>query len=68
MKGYRTLLLALVTATIGIVEVYDFARIIPERHQGWALLVFAILIAWLRILTTTPVFESPEQGSGEAGP
>ncbi len=56
LRGWRTILFSLLVATVGVLEATDWANIIPDGPQkGWALLGISIAIAWLRIITTTPV-------------
>ena len=59
LKGKRTLLFSLIVATVGVLEVTDWAEIVPDGPaKGWVLLAISSGIAWLRVLTTTPVLES----------
>ena len=55
MKGWRTLGFSALLATVGVLEVTDFAPLISDRYEGWALLAIALATAWLRAITTTPV-------------
>ena len=56
LKGWRTVLFALLLATIGVLEATDWASIVPDGPaKGWILLAIALAIAWLRVITTTPV-------------
>ena len=59
MNGYRTIVWALVLTTIGVMETFDGLTLIPERYAGLALLIVALVTAWLRVITTTPVFSAP---------
>ena len=59
LKGWRTLLFSLLVATVGVLEVTDWASIVPDGPaKGWILLGISIAIAWLRVITTTPVGKS----------
>ena len=59
LKGWRTLLFSLLLATLGVVEATDWASLIPDGpNKGWILLGIAIIVAWLRVITTTPVGKS----------
>ena len=56
LKGWRTVLFALLVATIGVLEAADWASIVPDGPaKGWILLAIALAIAWLRVITTTPI-------------
>ena len=59
LKGWRTLLFALLVATIGVLEATDWGSIVPDGPaRGWLLLVIALITAWLRAITTTPIGRS----------
>ena len=59
LKGWRTLLFALVLATLGVFEAADWGRIVPDGpYKGYWLLAIALAIAWLRAITTTPIGRS----------
>lgn len=56
LKGWRTVLFALMVATIGVLEATDWASIVPDGpNKGWWLLGIALVTAWLRVITTTPI-------------
>ena len=55
MKGWRTLLWSALIATAGVLEVTDFAPLVPDRYEGWTLLAIALVTAWLRVITTSPI-------------
>ena len=56
LKGWRTVLFALTVATIGVLEATDWASIVPDGPgKGWWLLAIALITAWLRAITTTPI-------------
>ena len=56
LKGWRTVLFALLVATVGVLEAADWASIVPDGPaKGWILLAIALAIAWLRVITTTPI-------------
>ena len=58
LKGWRTLLFSLLVAALGVAEATDWAQLIPDGPaKGWTLLAIALGIAWLRVITTTPVGE-----------
>lgn len=63
MKGWRTLVFAFLVATVGVAEVTDWAELVPDGPaKGWVLLGISLAIAWLRVITTTPVGERGEGG------
>ncbi len=56
LKGWRTLLFALLVATIGVAEATDWAQIVPDGpRKGLWLLGISLAIAFLRVITTTPI-------------
>lgn len=52
MKGWRTRLLSGVIGTLGILEVSDLS-FIPDAYEGYVTVGVAILVFWLRQVTTT---------------
>jgi hypothetical protein len=58
MKGWKTLLFAIILAIAGALEQFDWLQIIPEQWSGLALVVVGILVGYLRKLTTTPLGKS----------
>lgn len=58
LKGWRTLLVAIIVAVIGAVEVFDWAQIIPEQYVGVAMVVIGFVMGILRKLTNTALGES----------
>lgn len=58
LKGWRTLAWSLLLATLGVLETIDFATLLPDGpRKGWALIAIAVITAWLRVITDTPVGE-----------
>jgi len=56
LRGWRTLLWAVLLATVGVLDTLDFATLLPDGpHKGWILIAIAFITAWLRVITTTPV-------------
>lgn len=41
----------------GVIQNFNLAQILQPQYAGWALLVIGILVAVLRMLTTTSVGE-----------
>ena len=61
MKGWRTLMFSLLVATVGVAQATNWADLIPDGPaKGWVLLGISLAIAWLRIITTTPVGRSDD--------
>ena len=59
LRGWRTVLFALLLATLGVLEAMDWAAIVPDGpNKGYWLLGIALAIAWLRAITTTPIGRS----------
>ena len=58
MKGYKTLLFAIVLAIAGALEQFDWLQIVPEQWNGLVLVVVGLVVGWLRKITTTPLGES----------
>ena len=59
MKGWRTIVFSLVVAFLGVAEVTDWTELVPDGPaKGWVLLGIAVAIAWLRVITTTPLGKS----------
>ncbi len=59
LKGWRTLFFSVLLASLGVLEATDWARLIPDGPaKGWWLLGIALIIAWLRAVTTTPIGRS----------
>ena len=59
LKGWRTILFSLLLATVGVLEATNWADLIPDGPaKGWILLAIALVIAWLRAITTTPIGRS----------
>ena len=56
LKGWRTMLFALLVATVGVLEATNWADLVPDGPaKGYWLLVISMVIAWLRAITTTPI-------------
>lgn len=60
-QGWRTLAFNLVVAILGVLEAFDFTRIIDNpQSAGIAALFVASVNALLRVQTTTPVATKAE--------
>lgn len=56
LRGWRTILWSLLLATVGVLETLDFATLLPDGpRKGLLLIAIAIITAWLRVITSTPV-------------
>jgi hypothetical protein len=55
VKGWRTVLLSVVLAVVGVLQTADWATIVPPRQVGPVVLVIAVVMAVLRVLTDTPI-------------
>lgn len=55
MRGWRTMLFAILLAVGGVLEAADWASIVPKEHVGSVVLVIAVVMAVLRLVTTGPV-------------
>ena len=60
-KGWRTMIVAVSLAIVGVLQAADWATIVGPRQVGPVMLAIGILVAVLRTLTDTPV------GMGSAG-
>jgi hypothetical protein len=55
VKGWRTVMLSVLLAVVGVLQTADWATIVPPRQVGPVMLVIAIVVAVLRVLTDTPL-------------
>jgi hypothetical protein len=55
LKGWRTLLLSVALAVIGVLQTADWATIIAPSAVGPMMLWLSAAVAVLRVLTSTPV-------------
>lgn len=53
MKGWKTLLFAAIIALLGVLEGFGWVQVIPEGVAPFLLPLIAVVIAWLRKVTTT---------------
>ena len=59
-KGWRTILLSVLLAVVGVLQTADWATIVGPKQVGPAMLTVAIVVAVLRTLTDTPVGKKAE--------
>ena len=56
LRGFRTLLVAALIACMGVLEVTNWADVIPNGpSKGYVLVGIALVMAVLRAVTTTPL-------------
>lgn len=57
MKGYRTIILAVLVAVVGALQGLDWVKLIPDHPQTVGYIVSALGIAFgtLRYVTNTPI-------------
>jgi hypothetical protein len=55
MKGFKTLIVAVGVAAIGLLEQFDVTTIVPDKYDGLALAGVGVIMAALRLITNTPV-------------
>lgn len=53
MKGYKTIIFAVVIAVIGALEAFDWTNIISGDSAGFIIMGIGVLMGWLRKVTTT---------------
>jgi hypothetical protein len=56
-KGWRTMLLSVALAVVGVLQTADWATIVGPRQVGPTMLAIAIVVAVLRAVTDTAVGE-----------
>jgi hypothetical protein len=61
VKGWRTVMLSVLLAVVGVLQTADWATIVPPRAVGPVMLAVAIAVAVLRVLTDTPLGTKPEK-------
>jgi hypothetical protein len=54
MKGYRTFIVSALMAVFGVLAIADWNAIIDNPQAGVVALVSAVIMAVLRVFTTTP--------------
>ncbi len=55
LKGWKTMLVSLLIAVIGVLQATDWATIVRPDEVGPVMLGVGILVAVLRVVTTTPI-------------
>lgn len=54
-KGWRTLIVSLALAVVGVLQTADWATIVGPEQVGPAMLAVAVVVAVLRAVTNTPI-------------
>jgi len=57
MKGWKTLIFALLVAVAGVLQTFDWASVVPQDKtwSGAMMMAIGVAIAALRAVTSTPV-------------
>lgn len=55
MRGWRTMIVAVILGSIDTLEALDLAPIIPDKFKPWWMVLHPIIFAYLRFISTTPV-------------
>lgn len=58
MKGFRTVLVAVLLAVFSALEAFDFTTIIPDQFEPFIVPIIPAIFAYLRTLTNTPFGKS----------
>lgn len=58
MKGWKTILTAILVSVIGALEAFEWADVIPDNIEPFVLPVVGVIFAYLRSITNTPVGKS----------
>lgn len=54
LVGFRTYLIAALTAAFGALAVVDWNRFLEDPKAGWSVIAMSVLMAVMRSITTTP--------------
>ncbi|WP_291866671.1 hypothetical protein [Maribacter sp.] len=57
-KGWRTLLIAIITALFGVVESFDWTNVITGENATWIITIIGVLFGFLRTKTDTALGDS----------
>jgi hypothetical protein len=55
MKGWKTMLVSIVIAVVGVLQSADWATIVSPQNVGPVMLGIGVLVAVLRAITSTPL-------------
>jgi len=67
MKGWKTLLFAILVAIMGALEQFDFSQIFTGENGGLWLGVVGIIIGVLRKFTNSPMLKGTVDGGKDGG-
>ena len=62
MKGWmqsKTMWINGAIATVGFLQGFDLASVVPQAYLGYTMLALGVINIWLRILTKMPVSKRP---------
>lgn len=54
LTGYRTYLVAVLTAVFGVLATTDWVSFFNDPKAGWSIVGMSVLMAVMRSITTTP--------------
>lgn len=54
LVGFRTYLIAALTAAFGALAVVDWNRFLEDPKAGWSIVVMSVVMAVMRSITSTP--------------
>jgi hypothetical protein len=63
MKGWKTILLAIVVSIVGALDAFNWADVIPDNIEPFILPLVGVLFAYLRTITNTPVGKKDDGGA-----
>jgi hypothetical protein len=52
--GYRTYIVAILTAVFGVLASTDWVTFFNDPKAGWSIVAMSVLMAVMRSITTTP--------------
>lgn len=55
LKGWKTVLINVALTIIPVLELSEFANVLPDEYLKWYALGMAIVNIWLRAVTSTPM-------------
>lgn len=56
MTGFKTFATSIAVMAIGVLEQLDITTIIPDQYDGIAIAAVGLVMALLRLVTSTPPF------------
>lgn len=58
LNGYKTFVIAVLTAVFGALEAMDYTQFLTADNAGYAATGIGVIMFILRALTSTPMFKS----------